>query len=232
MGWPKDLVLVRHAESEGNVLTADKRATFDIPTHKYGLTEKGRQQAKITGDYLRDTFGEFDIHYVSYYERSRETMSIMCPEARVYEDPRLAEAQRGIYHFLTKAEMEAKYPEELARKDREGLYHYRPPGGENWPDVELRIHSFLGTLNRDYEGQRVLMVVHGHWLLLYQRLMHRTSIDDSVAGYLGKKIFGNASVTHYESVESLCPTGKHRDLKLKTCLKMRQENHIPWEGKL
>jgi len=98
MGWPKELVLVRHAESEGNVLTAEDRATFDIATHKYGLTVRGKEQARLTGEYLNKEFGNFDIYYVSYYERSRETMSIMYPRAKVYEDPRLAEAQRGIYH--------------------------------------------------------------------------------------------------------------------------------------
>lgn len=228
MGWPKDLVLVRHAESEGNVLTVDNRATFDIPTHKYGLTERGRQQAKITGEYLRATYGTFDVYYVSYYQRSRETMSIMYPEANLYEDPRLAEAQRGIYHFLTKAEMEVKYPEELARKDREGLYHYRPPGGENWPDIELRIHSFLGTLARDYERQRVLIVGHGHWLLLFQRLIEHFSIDEAVEMYLGKRIFANASVTHYQGTTK----ASIKDGLIKQRLDLIQSNFVPWEGKM
>ena len=32
-------------------------------------------------------------------------MNIMCPDARVYEDPRLAEAQRGIWHTMTKEQV-------------------------------------------------------------------------------------------------------------------------------
>lgn len=219
MGWPRNLVLVRHAESEGNVLSVDERAMFEHSTHSYPLTKKGRQQAEFTGAFLREKFPEgFNVRYVSYYARSRETMAIMYPNEKVYEDPRLAEAQRGIYHSLTHDQIKEKFPEELVRKDREGLYHYRPWGGENWPDVELRIHSFLGTLNRDCTGKDVLIVVHGHWLQLFQRLVHHYSIDDAVARYKAG-VFANASVTHY--IRSA-----QENFQLVT------ENLVPWTGKL
>ncbi len=221
MGWPKRLVLVRHAESEGNIRSVDERAQFNVATHAYPLTPLGRRQAAITGEYLRNRFGEFDIYYVSYYQRSRETMSIMYPDAKVYEDPRLAEGQRGIWHTLTQERIEELFPGETARKEREGLYHYRPLGGENWPDIELRIHSFLGTLSRDYDGQNVLIVVHGHWLILFQRLIHRFSIEETVEMYK-RAAFANASVTLYES----------EVIRGKLRLALIEQNIVPWTGKL
>ena len=48
----------------------------------------------------------------------------------------------------------------FARRKREGKYWYRPPGGESRPDVALRVHSFLGTLTRDYREKSVLVVCH------------------------------------------------------------------------
>lgn len=221
MGWPKELVLVRHAQSIGNVHTADERTKLDLSTHSYPLTERGRRQAEITGEYLRQNFPGFDIHYVSYYERSKETMKIMFPDAKVYEDPRLAEAQRGIWHVMTREEIGAQMPHELIRREREGYYHYRPLGGENWPDIELRIHSFLTTLSRDYDGQRVVMVVHGNWLILFQRLVHRFSIDQAMADYQRGK-FSNASVTIYHGEEV---DGRSR-------LVLKQEDFVPWEGQV
>ena len=155
MGWPELLVMVRHGESEGNVRSAEERAQYDVSTANYPLTSRGREQARITGEYLHSRFGTFNAYYASYYQRSMETLKIMYPEAKVYEDPRIAEAQRGIWHQVTKEQMNMRFPEEVQRKEREGLYHYRPFGGENWPDIELRIHSFLGTLSRDYEGKKV-----------------------------------------------------------------------------
>lgn len=221
MGWPKRLVLIRHAESVGNIRTADERAEFDLSSHLYPLTPRGRQQAAITGKYVRDRFGEFDIRYVSYYQRSIETMSIMYPGARVYEDPRLAEGQRGIWHTMTKEQIEQMFPGEVARKNREGLYHYRALGGENWPDIELRVHSFMGTLSRDYEDQNVIIVVHGHWLILFQRLIHHFSIDEAVRRYHGS-VFENASVTIYES--GLIDGKSH--------LQLVEENIVPWRSML
>lgn len=200
MGWPKTLCLVRHAESEGNILSVDERAATPIATHDYALTAKGREQARITGEYLKQKFGDyfFTTYYTSYYRRAKETMQLLFPDLdkqgfKVYEDPRLAEAQRGIYHTMTHEQIAACFPGELERKEREGYYHHRPIAGENWPDVELRIHSFLGTLNRDYEGENVLIVVHGHWLILLQRLLERFSIAEAVNRYKGG-VAENASV--------------------------------------
>ncbi|OHA05313.1 MAG: hypothetical protein A3B29_02055 [Candidatus Sungbacteria bacterium RIFCSPLOWO2_01_FULL_51_34] len=221
MGWPRCLVLVRHAESEGNIKTVDERASYGVSTHAYALTERGRKQAALTGEYVERRFGPFDAYYVSYYTRSQETMKIMYPDVRVYEDPRLAEGQRGIFHTMTTEQIRRRFPEELERKAREGLYHYRPLGGENWPDIELRIHSFLGTLSRDYEDQSVLIVVHGHWLLLFQRLIHRFSIEEAVRRYKNA-VVENASVTVYESAVA---RGKSR-------LVLQGRKVVPWVGKV
>ncbi|MDO8557858.1 MAG: histidine phosphatase family protein [bacterium] len=221
MAWPTVLVFVRHAESEGNIRSADERAGFAVSTHAYGLTERGKKQAEITGQYIKEKFGDFDAFYASYYRRSKDTMSLMFKEARIYEDPRLAEAQRGIWHTMTKEEIRNRFPEELARKEREGLYHYRPLGGENWPDVELRIHSFLGTLNRDYDGKRILIVAHGHWLILFQRLLHHFPIEEAVKRYEAG-VFENASLTVYEGI---LKDGKSR-------LVLKDEGFVPWAKKI
>lgn len=148
-------------------------------------------------------------------------MQLMYPEAKIYEDPRLAEAQRGIWHTMTHEQITKQFPGEIERKEREGLYHYRPWGGENWPDIELRIHSFLGTLSRDYEGKKVLLVIHGHWLLMLQRLIHHFSIEESLERYK-KGIFANTSVTIYQG----------KNMNGKSRLQLAEENTIPWEGKL
>ncbi len=218
MGWPKLLVLVRHPESEGNVMTVDERAAYEVPTYAYRCTERGRKQAEVTRDWLKDRFGTFDVRYSSYYVRAKEGLEIICPGERAYEDPRLAEGQRGIFHTMTKEQIEKRYPEELERKRREGVYHFRPLGGENWPDMELRIHSFLGTLARDYEGKKVLIIVHGHWQILFERLVHHFSIEEAVRQYEGQ-VVENAAVTIYRS------KGKKRRR-----LELVEKNIVPWDG--
>lgn len=233
MTWPNLLFLVRHAESEGNILSVDERAQTPIATHDYALTPKGQEQARITGEHLRKSYGNFDAYYTSYYRRARETMKLMYPQAKVYEDPRLAEAQRGIYHTMTHEQIAQQYPQEIERKTREGLYHYRPFGGENWADVELRIHSFLGTLTRDYAGQNVLIVVHGHWLILFQRLMERFSIEESIRRYKDE-VVDNASVTIFENKQTTFQKtlqGKAGPCLVKQKL-VQLPTFTPWKGLL
>lgn len=222
MGWPKKLVLVRHAESEGNIRSVDERAEFEKPSHEYSITERGRAQARLTGDWLRENgHDDFHVIYTSYYRRVQDTLLTMFPDAKFREDPRLAEASRGVFSTMTREEMERELPWEIRRKEKEGLYHFRPLGGENWPDVELRIHSFLGTMARDGDSQRWLIVCHGFWLIMFQRLIEHFSIEEAVRRYKGK-VFENASVTIYESTSC---DGMPR-------LKKTAENIAPWEGKL
>jgi len=222
MTWPSLLVLVRHAESDGNVRTIEERVAYPLPTHAYPLTERGRAQARITGAYLRETYGAFDVYYTSYYARAQETMRLMYPDARVYdEEPRLREAERGIWATMTEAQIAARFPEEIERKKKEGLYHYRPIGGQNWPDIEERAHSFLGTLRRDCGRKKVLVVVHGHWLIKCQRLIHHFPIEEALRRYREAGA-PNASVTVYRGA----PRWSRRRLVLET------QHLTPWEGKL
>lgn len=220
MAWPKKIVLVRHAESTGNILTAEERTKYEVSPDQYPLTERGEQQAAFTGQYLREHFS-FDIFYSSYYLRAQQTMKIMFPESRIYEDPRLAEANRGIWHTLTRDEVARMFPAEIIRRDRENMYHYRPWGGENWPDIELRIHSFLGTLARDYEGQSLCIIVHGSWLILFQRLIEHFSIQEAIRRYKAGAA-NNASVTIYEG----------REVAGKSRLVLTEQNLTPWIGQI
>jgi broad specificity phosphatase PhoE len=221
MGWPKRLVLVRHAESKGNVLSADERAKCRYATYAFPLTKRGRRQAKLTGEYLKAEYDPFDIRYTSYYKRARQTMKILCPGEKFYRDSRLAEAQRGIWHTMTEKQIRRWAPHEFKRKAKENLYHYRPLGGENWSDVEDRIHSMLDTLNRDYEGLNVLMVVHAHWEILFQRIVAHSSIKDAMRRYRAG-VIKNASVTEYEG----------RVVEGKSRLILVKENIAPWEGRI
>lgn len=222
MVWPKELVLVRHAESEGNVLADHERGSLVIPSSRFGLTERGRKQAEHTGAYLRERYRNgFDTYYYSHYKRVQETGRILFPDARFYEEPRLAEGSRGIWSEMTATEIAERYPHEAARKQKEGHYDYRPIGGENWPDVEQRIHSFLGTLARDCERECVLIVVHGFWLHLFRRLVERFTVAEALEKFPGENV-ENASVTIYAGESDI---GRSRLIR-------KEFNLVPWKGKI
>ncbi len=116
----------------------------------------------------------------------------------IIEDERLREIDFGVLDGLTKHGIAHSYPEEKKRRLQLGKYHHRPPAGENYPDVALRLHSFLGTLTREAAGETVLLVCHSVVVLLFRKLLERLS-EKQVLTIDGDKAqeVRNCSVTHY-----------------------------------
>ena len=181
--WPSHLVIVRHGESERNkAKDAAKRGT---EVHSFGsglrdldteLTQKGHLHALAVGEHLVKNY-RFDTVFSSPYRRTMETteeiISKMTHKPLVVEEERIREIEFGILDGLMPKGIKAKFPEEDARREREGKYWYRPPGGESRPDVALRVQSFLGTLTRDYREKSVLIVCHSVVVLIFRRLLER-----------------------------------------------------------
>jgi broad specificity phosphatase PhoE len=61
---------------------------------------------------------------------------------------------------LTPLGIRNKYPELAEQRLHVGKFYFRPPGGESWCDVLLRLRSLLDMLTREYRGERVLIVAH------------------------------------------------------------------------
>ena len=93
-------------------------------------------------------------------------------------EERIREIEFGVLDGLTSQGIKAKYAVEYARREREGKYRYRPPGGESRPDVALHVESFLGTLTRDYRQKNVLIVCQSVVVLIFRRLLGRWGETD------------------------------------------------------
>ena len=164
-----ELWLARHGESEANV-AADRAEALgaevidvrnrdaDVP-----LSAVGAEQARALGEWLGRTPPP-DAVWSSPYLRAVETTRIALAtagrDARVTLDERLRDRELGILDALTSQGVEARYPTEAERRRWLGKYFYRPPGGESWADVALRLRSVLADLDARFEGQRVLIVAH------------------------------------------------------------------------
>ena len=93
-GRPKRIVLIRHAESEGNV---DETMYKRKPDHRIELTEKGKKQARAAGVALKELLepDEQVYVYVSPYVRTMQTLyelgQALGPErvSGVREEPRM-----------------------------------------------------------------------------------------------------------------------------------------------
>ena len=182
--WMDHLVIVRHGESDRNV---GKEAATAAGELEYGggirdmdvpLTPRGEKQADATGEYLGQKF-RFDRIFVSPYLRTVKTAELITRHfqdcAAITIEDRIREKEFGILDGLTKIGISTNHPEELKRRTRDGKYYYRPPGGESYPDVSLRIHSFLGTMARECRKESVLVVCHSVVVLMFRKLIERLS---------------------------------------------------------
>ena len=205
--WPDSIVIVRHGESVKNVEKAridqfdSNKLRLDITERDMDivLSEKGEWQAISTGKALAKR-PKFDVVFVSPYIRCRQTANLVIEQLsykpRVVVEERLREKEFGVIDNLTKRGIEKFYPDEWARRNRDGKYYYRPSGGESYPDVGLRVHSFLGTLTREYREKSVLIVGHSVVVKMFRKLLERME-EKGVLAMDEAEDVKNASITTY-----------------------------------
>jgi broad specificity phosphatase PhoE len=173
--WPQTLWVVRHGQSAGNVARDAAEAAglhvIDIAERDIDtpLSALGRQQAHALGLW----FGRLPAHerpdvlLCSPYVRARQTARLLMEASgldraglRLRIDERLREKEFGIIDRLTKWGIREKYPELGAQRSHVGKFYFRPPGGESWCDVILRLRSLIEMVTREHGGERVLIVGH------------------------------------------------------------------------
>jgi glucosyl-3-phosphoglycerate phosphatase len=171
-----ELVLVRHAESVGNVAREqaerDRADVIEIEWRDADvpLSAHGRAQADAVGAWLADL--RVDRVVSSPYLRARDTLQrAFAAGGRPSEltvDERLRDRELGVLDRLTSWGLAARYPDEAARKRDLGKLFYRPPGGESWADIALRVRSFLRDLDDGDAGSTVLVGSHDAVIFVFR----------------------------------------------------------------
>jgi|SRR5215218_2349944 len=173
--WPERLWLVRHGQSQGNVArdAADAAGHHEIDINvrdvDVPLSELGVRQAVAAGRWFASLPSNErpEIILSSPYLRARQTAEIICKAgalaggpARTIIDERLREREFGVFDRLTTIGIRERFPDEAAHRRRLGKFYHRPPGGESWADVILRLRSMLNTINLHYCDRRVVVICH------------------------------------------------------------------------
>jgi probable phosphoglycerate mutase len=184
--WPEKLWLVRHGQSQGNIARdkADEAGhleiAIDVRDVDVPLSELGHRQAKAAGDWFAalPKAERPEVLLCSPYIRTRETAKIICEAGalaggpqRPIIDERLREREFGVFDRLTTAGIRARFPEEAKHRSMLGKFYHRPPGGESWADVILRLRSMLNTINLHYSDRRVMVVCHQVVVLCFRYIL-------------------------------------------------------------
>ncbi|MDB4968073.1 MAG: phosphoglycerate mutase [Myxococcales bacterium] len=212
--WPTTLWLVRHGESAGNVALAAaelaESPTIDVAArdHDVPLSNVGEQQAQALGRWFASmpAAERPTAILASPYRRACATAEIigtaLALQARsaFAVDERLREKEMGALNRLTKFGITQRFPEEVERRGAIGKFYYRPPGGESWCDVLLRLRSVLDTLARDYCNERVLVVSHQVIVTCTRYLLERMD-EHTILQTDRDQPVPNCSVTAYDLPE-------------------------------
>ena len=167
--------IVRHGQSAGNVA---RDAAMAAGAHQIGLeirdvdiplSDLGFRQSEAVGHW----FGAMpeaerpEVVIASTYLRARQTAETICRHSGIVDcargpiiDERLREREFGILDRLTIEGIRALHPDQAEHRRLLGKFYHRPPGGESWADVILRLRSALDTISLHHADRRVLIVCH------------------------------------------------------------------------
>ncbi|MET1052227.1 MAG: histidine phosphatase family protein [Mycetocola sp.] len=201
-----ELWLVRHGESTANVLATEaQRAGLEVIAVEQRdadvpLSETGVRQAEALGAWLAQSMAESSPSSIwsSPYLRARQTiataLSASGSDRPFLVDERLRDRELGILDTLTSIGVDRRFPDEAARRRWLGKFYYRPPGGEAWTDVALRIRSFLRDLESTDASGPVLVAAHDAVVLIFLSICLGWS-EQELLDFAASNTVSNASVT-------------------------------------
>ncbi|KAL8937490.1 MAG: hypothetical protein Q9211_003662 [Gyalolechia sp. 1 TL-2023] len=190
MGKPRLIILIRHAQSEGN---KNREIHQTVPDHRVKLTSEGWKQAEAAGLKLRSLLRPDDtLHFfTSPYRRTRETTegilnaltsSTPTPSPfprdtiKVYEEPRLREQDFG--NFQPGSQEMARM---WAERAEYGHFFYRIPNGESAADAYDRVSGFNDTLWRSFGeddfASVCVLVTHGLMTRVFLMKWYHFSVE-------------------------------------------------------
>lgn len=184
--WPETLIVVRHAESYGNVIQAPLwrflhllqympfPKTLARRDYDWKLTRRGRWQAERTGAWLQKAFGDFDAAYASERRRAVETLRIVSPERFIVCDARLNELPFEVYRTTSAPALEAILAPRI---------------------TEAR--TLLDDIRRLHAGQRVLIVGHRAHANLLHSVISDFPFEETVRETVEGEYLRNAAVSVY-----------------------------------
>jgi broad specificity phosphatase PhoE len=206
---PRELVLIRHAQSRGNVADAEARdrgadrLELDVRDADMPLSETGEQQATSLGAYVDSLPAQArpKLVYSSPYARAVATAKGAVERAdhdvRIILDERLRERELGVLDGMTGTGIRRLYPEEAGRREWLGKFYYRPPSGESWADVVLRVRQFLLNVSLDPTPPDRLWVVSHQAVLLAFRVVMEGISEQEVLEIDRATPIPNCSLTRY-----------------------------------
>ncbi|MBO9516429.1 MAG: histidine phosphatase family protein [Porphyrobacter sp.] len=237
MNWPQQLIIVRHGQSAGNVArdaahdAAADRIALNSRDADVPLSELGREQARALGLWFasQPEGKRPNVLLSSPYCRALQTAEVFREAGGTVEhepicfDERLREKEFGILDGLTTFGVAKVFPEQAEFRHLLGKFYHRPPGGESWCDVILRLRSVLDTISLHYRERRVMIFTH-QVVVLCMRYILETLDEASILKIDQEGDIANCAVTEYLFDPSAGADGKLQLARYNVTAPMRQQD--------
>lgn len=171
----------------------------DVP-----LSAIGRDQAQALGHWFASAAEDHrpEILLSSPYLRAFQTAQIFqdaggaAPDEPICFDERLREKEFGILDGLTTSGIRNLEPEQAEFRQMLGKFYHRPPGGESWCDIILRLRSVMDTISLHYAGRRVMIFTH-QVVVLCLRYIIETMSESEILAIDKAGDVANCAITDY-----------------------------------
>ena len=211
---PSTLFLVRHGESSGNVARTAANAALALEIHStcrdvdVPLSPLGERQSTALGHWFGalPTDQRPTVVITSPYLRARQTTDIIralghfhysSDSSAAIQDERFREKEFGILDGLTRYGILARFPEQAALRASLGKFYHRPPGGESWCDVVLRLRGAFEMMCQEFRGERILVVAHSV-VVLCMRYIIEGLTEEAILAIDRSTDVANCSVTRFD----------------------------------
>lgn len=170
------IYIFRHGESEFNL----KKIFSGWKDPK--LTELGMEQAREIGLMLKNI--TIEVAYVSTLSRSIDTLNEVLkshPECKeIITDDKIIERSYGDLAGRKHKDVLEEFGQEQFDKWHRG-WNDRPPKGESFADVEIRVKVFIESLKVKYKGTDtdIAISAHGNSIRLFRKIMENSTIEES-----------------------------------------------------
>ena len=151
------------------------------------ITKKGKEDANIVAQRLKKKKFQVAIH--TRLSRSKDTLNIVMknhPECvLVMQDDRMIERNYGrlnrLMHWGVVKKFGAKKYDLWHRS-----WETRPPRGESFADVEVRVRSFIKDLKKFIKKNNVNVAIsaHGNSIRLFRKVMEKAPRKEAISWFI------------------------------------------------
>lgn len=148
------IIMVRHAEAEGNVSRVFHGWTDS------DITEKGHKQAREVARRLKNE--KIDVLYSSSLKRTVRTAEYIAEVKGlpIKKTDELKEINGGEWEGVGWAELARRYPKEHYTWENR-MHDHVMPGGESMEEFEARLVREFERILKENEGKNICIVTHG-----------------------------------------------------------------------